>query len=77
MRRDFTINALYYSIKRFTVLDYTNGIQDLADKKIRIIGDAVSVMRRSGRMLRVFAFKRNLIFRLKALQNLSHNLHHY
>ena len=37
----FTINALYYSIEGFTVLDYTNGIQDLADKKIRIIGDAV------------------------------------
>jgi poly(A) polymerase len=33
MRRDFTINALYYSIDGFTVLDHTNGMQDLADKK--------------------------------------------
>lgn len=38
-RRDFTINALYYNIADFTVIDYTGGINDLKRKIIRIIGN--------------------------------------
>jgi len=38
-RRDFTINALYYTVKDFSVIDYTNGLQDLADRKLRLIGE--------------------------------------
>lgn len=40
IRRDFTINALYYNIKDFSILDFTQGVKDLQDKKLRIIGDA-------------------------------------
>lgn len=38
-RRDFSINALYYTVKDFSVLDYAGGLQDLAERKIRLIGD--------------------------------------
>lgn len=40
IRRDFTINALYYNIKDFSILDFTQGVKDLEEKKLRIIGDA-------------------------------------
>lgn len=38
-RRDFTVNALYYNIADFSILDYTGGMQDLNTKLIRMIGD--------------------------------------
>jgi len=38
-RRDFTINALYYTVKDFSVIDYTQGLDDLAERKLRLIGD--------------------------------------
>lgn len=37
-RRDITINALYYNIKDFSIVDLTGGMQDLRDHIIRIIG---------------------------------------
>lgn len=38
-RRDFTINALYYNINDFSVVDYTGGMLDLQERRIRMIGD--------------------------------------
>ncbi len=38
-RRDFTINALFYNIADFSIIDHVNGLRDLNDKIIRIIGD--------------------------------------
>ncbi|HIJ78388.1 MAG: poly(A) polymerase [Desulfobulbaceae bacterium] len=38
-RRDLTINALFYEIENFTIIDYVGGINDLNDKIIRIVGD--------------------------------------
>lgn len=38
-RRDFTVNALYYNIENFSVVDYCNGMADLRNKILRIIGD--------------------------------------
>ena len=38
-RRDFSINALYYNIADFSVVDYTYGMEDLKYRLIRIIGD--------------------------------------
>jgi poly(A) polymerase len=40
LRRDFTVNALYYNIKDHSVWDFTNGVNDLENKTLRIIGDA-------------------------------------
>jgi poly(A) polymerase len=39
-RRDFTINALFYDISDFSVIDWVDGVEDLRRKQIRVIGDA-------------------------------------
>ena len=65
IRRDFTINALYYSSKDFAVYDYTHGIKDLENKTIRIIGDAETRYREDPvRMLRAVRFAAKLGFQL-------------
>jgi poly(A) polymerase len=38
-RRDFTVNALFYDIATFSIIDYTGGIEDLKARVIRSIGD--------------------------------------
>lgn len=38
-RRDFTINALFYNIADYTVIDHVGGIEDLERKLVRAIGD--------------------------------------
>ena len=38
-RRDFTVNALFYDIGTFSVIDYTGGLDDLRAKVMRCIGD--------------------------------------
>jgi poly(A) polymerase len=40
LRRDFTINALFYDPYEEQIIDYVGGIEDLRAGKIRIIGDA-------------------------------------
>jgi poly(A) polymerase len=39
LRRDFTINALFYDPTTQEILDYTHGVADLKKRLIRIIGD--------------------------------------
>lgn len=38
-RRDFTVNALYYRITDFSVIDFIGGMKDLRKGLIRMIGD--------------------------------------
>ncbi|MFT5395186.1 MAG: poly(A) polymerase, partial [Gammaproteobacteria bacterium] len=38
-RRDFTINALFYNIKDFSIVDYVGGVKDLEAGQLRLIGD--------------------------------------
>src|SRR4051812_15952762 len=38
-RRDFTINALFYDIATFSVIDYVSGLDDLQAGIVRSIGD--------------------------------------
>jgi poly(A) polymerase len=38
-RRDFTVNALFYNIADFSVIDYVGGMRDLEQRVIRVIGD--------------------------------------
>ncbi len=38
-RRDFTINALYYDIRDFSIVDFAGGIDDLNRSSLRLIGD--------------------------------------
>ena len=39
-RRDLTINSLFFEIEHCTIIDYVNGVQDLDNSIIRIVGDA-------------------------------------
>jgi len=64
-RRDFTINALYYNIQDFSVVDYTHGMQDLQDRKIRLIGDPLQRYQEDPvRMLRAIRFAAKLDFQI-------------
>ncbi|MFT7234710.1 MAG: poly(A) polymerase [Methylophagaceae bacterium] len=56
-RRDFTVNALYYNIRDFSIVDYTGGISDLQAGKIRLIGDVETRYREDPvRILRALRF---------------------
>jgi len=64
-RRDFTVNALYYNIRDFSVIDYTGGMQDHADAVLRLIGDPETRYREDPvRMLRAIRFAVKLGFSL-------------
>lgn len=67
LRRDFTVNALYYTLTDFSVHDFCNGLEDLKNKTIRIIGDPESRYREDPvRMLRAIRFAAKLEFQLDA-----------
>jgi len=62
-RRDFTVNALYYNIADFSVIDYADGLEDLKKGIIRTIGDPEVRYREDPvRMLRVVRFATKLGF---------------
>ncbi|WP_412852415.1 polynucleotide adenylyltransferase PcnB [Ectothiorhodospira shaposhnikovii] len=64
-RRDFSINALYYDIRDFSVVDYTGGMDDLKQGVLRLIGDPEIRYREDPvRMLRAIRFATKLGFRL-------------
>jgi poly(A) polymerase len=64
-RRDFTINALFYDIATFSIIDYTGGLQDLRDGVVRSIGDPVERFQEDPvRMLRAVAMAARLGFRI-------------
>lgn len=62
-RRDFSINALYYSVEDFSVIDYADGITDLRNGVIRLLGDPESRFREDPvRLLRAVRFAGKLGF---------------
>jgi poly(A) polymerase len=64
-RRDFTVNALYYNIDDFSVVDYVGGMDDLRAGVLRMIGDAATRYREDPvRMLRAVRFAVKLGFRI-------------
>jgi poly(A) polymerase len=64
-RRDFTINALFYDIATFSVIDYVNGLDDLRAGVLRSIGDPLVRFKEDPvRMLRAVALATRLGFRL-------------
>lgn len=66
VRRDFTVNALYYSSADFCVYDYVDGLKDLENREIRIIGDAEQRYREDPvRMLRAVRFAAKLDFTIE------------
>ena len=62
-RRDFTINALFYDIGSFAIIDYTGGLEDLRTGLVRSIGDPVERFHEDPvRMLRAIAMAARLGF---------------
>ena len=39
VRRDFRVNALYYDIADFSVIDFVGGMEDLEQRRLHLIGD--------------------------------------
>jgi poly(A) polymerase len=64
-RRDFTINALFYDIASFSIIDYVGGLKDLENRLIRSIGDpGVRFLEDPVRMLRAVVFAARLDFEI-------------
>jgi poly(A) polymerase len=62
-RRDFTVNALFYDIATFSIIDYTGGLDDLKARVIRSIGDPNERFREDPvRMTRAVAMAARLDF---------------
>ncbi len=67
MRRDFTINALYYNIRDFSIHDYAGGLRDIEQRQIRMIGDPETRYREDPvRMLRAIRFAAKLDFNIES-----------
>ncbi|OMH32047.1 polynucleotide adenylyltransferase PcnB [Motiliproteus sp. MSK22-1] len=66
IRRDFTVNALYYSIEDFCIHDHANGVADLQNRTLRMIGDPESRYREDPvRMIRAVRFAAKLEFTIE------------
>jgi poly(A) polymerase len=66
-RRDFTINALFYDIATFSIIDYTGGLDDLRAGLVRCIGEPGERFQEDPvRMLRAVAMAARLGFRIDA-----------
>lgn len=66
LRRDFTINALYYCLKDHSIYDYAKGYEDLQLGLIRMIGNPESRYREDPvRMLRAVRFAAKLNFEIE------------
>jgi len=65
-RRDFTVNALFYSPQTFHVIDFPGGVDDLEARLIRTIGDPELRMREDPvRMMRAVRFAAKLGFEIE------------
>jgi len=65
-RRDFTVNALFYSPQTFHVIDFPGGVDDLEARLIRTIGDPELRMREDPvRMMRAVRFAAKLSFEIE------------
>jgi poly(A) polymerase len=66
-RRDFTINALFYDIATFSIIDYAGGLNDLRDGLLRCIGDPTERFQEDPvRMLRAVSMASRLGFTIDA-----------
>ncbi|MGR2740682.1 polynucleotide adenylyltransferase PcnB [Billgrantia sp. Q4P2] len=65
IRRDFTVNAIYYSIADFSIHDFADGMHDIESRTLRLIGDpAVRYREDPVRMLRAVRFAAKLDFHI-------------
>ena len=65
-RRDFTVNGLFYNIADGTIIDYVGGLEDLADRVLRVIGDPATRFREDPvRMVRAVRIAAQLDFEIE------------
>ncbi len=66
-RRDFSINAMYYQPRKGIVLDFCNAVEDIKNRKLRLLGDpALRFEEDPVRMLRTLRFAAKLNFDIDA-----------
>jgi poly(A) polymerase len=66
LRRDFTINGLFYEVERFTIIDHVGGLSDINNRLIRSIGDPNIRFREDPvRMIRAVRFAARLGFNIE------------
>ena len=81
-RRDFTMNSLYYDVKSASIIDYTQGVADVKQRLIRMIGDPDTRYKEDPvRMLRAIRFSAKLNFAIapetaEPMQRLSGLIRH-
>lgn len=67
LRRDFTVNALYYNVADFSLVDFVGGVRDLSKRRLRLIGDPVTRYKEDPvRMLRAIRFAAKLDFKIES-----------
>jgi poly(A) polymerase len=66
LRRDFTINGLFYEVERFSIIDHVGGLSDIENRLIRCIGDPNIRFREDPvRMIRAVRFASRLDFHIE------------
>jgi len=67
LRRDFTVNSLFYGVEDFAIRDYVGGFADMEARQLRLIGDPEQRYREDPvRMLRAARFAAKLDFTIEA-----------
>ena len=77
LRRDFTVNSLYFKPDSHVLLDFHDGLKDLENKLIRLIGDPETrIIEDPLRIIRAFRFKVSLNFEIesKTLDAIERNM---
>ncbi len=63
LRRDFTVNSLFYDLSNSSIVDYVGGLQDIQDRVIRTIGEPnLRFQEDPVRMVRAIRFAARLNF---------------
>jgi len=76
VRRDFTVNALYFGVHNGKVIDFVGGLQDLKARRLCLIGDPETRYREDPvRMLRAVRFAAKLNMQID--EPSSEAIHHY
>ena len=67
LRRDFTVNAIYYEIATGKIIDFLGGVEDIGKKLIRTVRDPELVIREDAlRILRMVRFSAKLGYEIDA-----------
>lgn len=70
LRRDFTINGLFYNVENFCIIDYVGGLKDLKLRVVRSIGDpCIRFQEDPVRMVRAVRFASRLNFTIEEETN--------